>query len=177
MTVNTDMDEIFRTSHGRLVSSMYALTGDLAEAQDAVSEAFVRAMSYRQQVGCAEAWLFAVARNVAWSRRRRDVRLPVLLRKAAGTESGGELSPDRVMLVAAIRRLPARQRDALALHHLVDLPVAEVASILGISENTVKSWLRRGRAALATQLRDGSGGGDQAGRSRRSRPACLLTTT
>ena len=54
--------------------------------------------------------------------------------------------------MAALRRLPAAQREAIALHHLADLPVAEVAQTLGVPEGTVKARLSRGRAALAELL-------------------------
>ena len=54
--------------------------------------------------------------------------------------------------MAALRRLPAAQREAIALHHLADLPVAEVALTLGVPEGTVKARLARGRAALAVLL-------------------------
>ena len=46
------------------------------------------------------------------------------------------------------------QREAIALHHLADLPVAEVASLLGVAEGTIKARLARGRAALAPLLTD-----------------------
>ena len=54
--------------------------------------------------------------------------------------------------MTALRTLPADQRQALVLHHIVDLPVAEVAHEMGVAVGTVKSWLHRGRAALAAQL-------------------------
>jgi DNA-directed RNA polymerase specialized sigma24 family protein len=46
------------------------------------------------------------------------------------------------------------QRQAIVLHHLVDLPVEEVAATLGARTGTVKSWLARGRRTLAAQLGD-----------------------
>jgi RNA polymerase sigma-70 factor (ECF subfamily) len=61
-------------------------------------------------------------------------------------------SEDTVLITAALRRLPAKQRQAVALHHLLDLPVNEIAAEMSVSEGTVKSWLARGRAALAEML-------------------------
>ena len=58
------------------------------------------------------------------------------------------------MLVAALRTLPVGQRRAVVLYHLVDLPVDQIAAELGVAVGTVKSWLHRGRAALAAQLDD-----------------------
>ena len=55
-------------------------------------------------------------------------------------------------LMAALRRLPLPQREAIALYYLADLPVAEVTSCLGVPVGTVKTRLSRGRAALAVLL-------------------------
>jgi RNA polymerase sigma factor (sigma-70 family) len=55
-------------------------------------------------------------------------------------------------LADALRTLPMHQRQAIVLHHLVDLPIDEVATILGTRPGTVKSWLARGRRALAARL-------------------------
>jgi RNA polymerase sigma-70 factor (ECF subfamily) len=61
-------------------------------------------------------------------------------------------SPDRVALVAALAKIPAQQRKAVVLHHLGHLSVAEIAAQEDVAEGTVKSWLSRGRAALAEHL-------------------------
>ena len=60
--------------------------------------------------------------------------------------------PDAVALIAALARLPGPQRTAVVLHHLVGLPVAEVAREIGVPEGTVKARLSRGRRALALHL-------------------------
>jgi RNA polymerase sigma factor (sigma-70 family) len=57
-----------------------------------------------------------------------------------------------MVLAQALRTLPMHQRQAIVLHHLVDLPIDEVAAILGTRTGTVKSWLARGRRALAARL-------------------------
>jgi RNA polymerase sigma-70 factor (ECF subfamily) len=57
-----------------------------------------------------------------------------------------------VALVAALAELPGNHRRALVLHYLADMPIAEVAQREGVAEGTVKSWLHRGRAALAARL-------------------------
>jgi RNA polymerase sigma-70 factor (ECF subfamily) len=68
------------------------------------------------------------------------------------SEAYADLPEDRISLMAALRVLPTAQREAIALHHLAGLPVAEVALTLGVPEGTVKARLARGRAALATLL-------------------------
>jgi len=58
----------------------------------------------------------------------------------------------RVALVHALRRLSSRQRDAIVLRYLADLPEHEVALALGISDGSVKTHLHRGLARLRTAL-------------------------
>jgi RNA polymerase sigma-70 factor (ECF subfamily) len=158
---NDELRALYEGCHQRLVSQLFAVTGDYAAAQDAVQEAFVRAINAHRRlesVNNPEAWLRRVALNVARSRWRRLRRLDVLLgigRAAApGVSQMPALSPDRVAVVQALRALPAGQREALALHHLADLSVAEVAAALGVPVGTVKARLSRGRARLAQLLAD-----------------------
>jgi RNA polymerase sigma-70 factor (ECF subfamily) len=153
-SVERDFDLLYQAHYQGLVAMAYALLGDLGEAQDVVQEAFCRAWRRWDTITGYEhpvAWVRRVAMNLASSRWRHL--------RAAGRHLRRErmvnvppLEPDRVVLVAALRTLPADQRRALVLHHLVDLPVAEVARELGVSAGTVKSWLHRGRAALAARL-------------------------
>jgi RNA polymerase sigma-70 factor (ECF subfamily) len=57
-----------------------------------------------------------------------------------------------IVLVAALRTLPMAQRRALVLHYLLDRSLADIAQETGASLGTVKSWLSRGRVALAAAL-------------------------
>jgi RNA polymerase sigma-70 factor (ECF subfamily) len=66
-----------------------------------------------------------------------------------------DLSPDHVAVVNALAQIPEAQRRALVLHHMCDLPVAEVAAETGVPVGTVKARLSRGRAALQSLLGDG----------------------
>lgn len=101
--------------------------------------------------------------NLVRSRWCRAQRGTQLLRKAAVNESPSPApSPDRVALVAAMQTLPAAQREAIALHHLADLPVDEVARQLGVPSGTVKARLSRGRAALAAALDDDASSAQEA---------------
>lgn len=147
--------EVFDASYRRLVAQMYGVCGDLAEAEDAVQEAFVRALArVRAFRGTdnPEAWLRTVAVNVLRSRWRRLAKLALLTPTLLATRQVPDLTPDNAALMAAMQRLPAAQREAIALHHLADLSVAEVARMLGVPEGTIKARLSRGRAALADLL-------------------------
>ncbi|MFC7466907.1 RNA polymerase sigma factor [Actinomadura keratinilytica] len=65
-----------------------------------------------------------------------------------------EPGPEQVVLVDALRELPAQQRRTLTLHYLCDLTVEQIAHEAGLSPSTVKTHLARGRTALARHLRD-----------------------
>lgn len=152
-----DLQEIYAASAGRLVAQLYGVTGDFAEAQDAVHEAFARALARGGGLGGVdnpEAWLRRVALNVARSRHRRRAVFERLARggRIAPPAAVPPLSPDHVALVTALQRLPRPTRETVVLHHIADLPVAEVAAALGCSVDTVKTRLVRGRRALATLL-------------------------
>ena len=69
-------------------------------------------------------------------------------------------------VVDALRRLPSDQQRALVLHDVIGLSVAEVARELRVPEGTVRSWLSRGRAALAADLGVAQHAGREAGESR-----------
>ncbi|WP_433060328.1 SigE family RNA polymerase sigma factor [Dactylosporangium sp. CS-033363] len=144
--------QVYAACFQRLVVQLYAVTGDLGEAQEAVQEAFVRAIGNARTfrgLDNPEAWLCRVAINVSRSRYRRRVFLENVLRRAGPEPVVPDPSPEHVALMAGLRRLPAGQRHAIALHYLADRPVDEVAEILGVSIGTVKSRLSRGRLALA----------------------------
>jgi RNA polymerase sigma-70 factor (ECF subfamily) len=155
---NEEVREIYAASASRLMAQVYAMTGDFAEAQDVVQEAFVRALGRRgglHQLDNPEAWLRTVALNLARSRYRRRAIFDRLARSGLldrGAANEPALSPDHVALVAALQRLPARLRETLVLHHIADLPVAEVARVMDCSVEAVKTRLVRGRRALAIHL-------------------------
>ncbi|MEW2430037.1 sigma-70 family RNA polymerase sigma factor [Micromonospora sp. NPDC047644] len=151
------ISELYGSCFQRLVVQLYAMTGDLNEAQEAVQEAFTRALvkpGRFTRLDNPEAWLRRVAVNVARSRHRRRRVLDGLLRRIGPPPAVADRAPEHLALLAALRGLPQGQRHALALHYLVDLPIDEVAATLGVSPGTVKSRLSRGRKALAALLTD-----------------------
>ncbi|NEA31551.1 sigma-70 family RNA polymerase sigma factor [Streptomyces sp. SID13031] len=158
MGEDESLRELYEGCYRRIVGQLFAICGNRGEAEDAVQEAFVRAVEKPRrfaQVDNPEAWLRTVALNVLRSRYRRATRFHGLLSKAAPPPaSTAGLSPDRVALVEGLRQLPYEQREAIALHHIVDLPVREIAAQLGVPEGTVKARLSRGRARLAPLVRE-----------------------
>src|SRR5262245_6668777 len=148
-------DEFYRGTYARLLRYGYAVTGDMAEAQDLVQEAYTRAWQRWRTVAehpSPEAWVRVVVTRLATDRWRRMGRWRAALLRSGPPEHARAPSEDTVMLVAALRDLPVAHRQALALHYLFDLPVADLGAEAGVAINTVKSWLSRGRTALATAL-------------------------
>jgi len=150
-------DAFYRASYQRQLLYAYALTGNVADAQDVVQEAYVRAWQrwdHIRRYDQPEVWLRTVAWRLAanrWRALRNATR--TLVRLGASSEVA-EPSPDTVALVAALRQIPDAQRRAIVLHHLCGLSVDEVAVEVDASVNPVKSRLARGRAALAPLLAD-----------------------
>lgn len=152
---STDFDELYRATSRRLLQYAYAMTGDLTTAQDLTQEAYIRAWQHWHQISAferADAWLRLVVTRLAtdrWRRMRVSRRADASRRPPESTPAPSE---DTVVLVTALRRLPAQQRRAICLHYLMDLPITEVAIETGVPVGTVKSWLSRGRTALAEIL-------------------------
>jgi RNA polymerase sigma-70 factor (ECF subfamily) len=152
--------EAYQAYYRRLVGQAFALTADLAEAEDVVQEAFARVVARPRQFLAAtspESWLRVVVLNVARTRYRRRWLFDHLVRAGrieASPASVPGLTPDRVAVLAALRRLPPATRETIVLHHVADLPIGEVADLLGVPVGTVKARLSRGRAALARLLNE-----------------------
>ncbi|MDO3703495.1 SigE family RNA polymerase sigma factor [Micromonospora sp. C28SCA-DRY-2] len=155
--MNTDVgfEEFYRATRHRVVTVLYALCGDLTEAQDAAQEAYVRAWQRWRRIGeygDPEAWVRTVGHRLLANRWRKIRNGRLAYRRHGAAPAVGPPSEDTVALVAALRQLPAEQREAVVLHHLADLSVAEIAAQTGVPTGTVKARLARGRKALADLL-------------------------
>jgi RNA polymerase sigma-70 factor (sigma-E family) len=123
-------------------------------AEDLVAEAFMKAWASWPKVrGLAEprAWVIRSALNARvswWRRHRREVALGRHHNPAAASQDPALESS----LVAALRRLPVRQRQVIALRLLLDLDTATTARMLGMSSGTVAAHLHRGIAALRRDI-------------------------
>ena len=154
-----EFDAFYQASFPRLVAQLWAITGELTEAQDVVQDAFIRAWDHRSALENAqspEAWVRRVTSRIAVSRwRRAKGALLAWTRNEAITEATTSApTPGHVALVDALETLPAAQREAIVLHHLCDLSVDDVAAQVNAPVGTVKAHLSRGRTALAPLLGD-----------------------
>jgi RNA polymerase sigma-70 factor (sigma-E family) len=143
-----------------LVRLAMLMLGDQSSAEDVVQDAFL---------GLYRRWdaLHDQDRAVAYARssvlngcrdvlRRRSRKIPAALLEpnVASAEAGVLLAEEHREVIAALRRLPNRQREAVVLRHCLGLPEDEVAQAMNVSKGTVKSASHRGLAALARILKE-----------------------
>jgi RNA polymerase sigma-70 factor (sigma-E family) len=152
---------LFRDEAARLVSLARFFVDDRTAAEDLVQEAFIRlsrSTSRIREQDRAAAYLRSIVINLARDHNRRGL---VSLRHRPPAQPDEPSAEDTVAgeharqeVVAAVRALPRRQRDCVALRYYLELPVEEIARTLGLSPNSVKTHLRRGLRALATTLEE-----------------------
>ena len=155
MDADDGFEEFYRTSRHRVVTVLYALSGDMTEAQDAAQEAYVRAWQRWERIseyGDPEAWVRTVGHRLLINRWRKIRNGVAAFRRHGAGPAVEPPSENTVALVAALRRLPVDQRQAIVLHHLADLSVAEIAGQTNTPTGTIKARLARGRRALADLL-------------------------
>ncbi|MFC8618218.1 SigE family RNA polymerase sigma factor [Micromonospora purpureochromogenes] len=155
MDTDEGFEEFYRTTRHRVVTVLYALSGDLTEAQDAAQEAYVRAWQRWDRIsgyGDPEAWVRTVGYRLLVNRWRKIRNGLTAYRRHGPDPVVAPPSENTVALVSALRQLPAEQRQAIVLHHLADLSIAEIAAQTDAPAGTVKARLARGRRALADLL-------------------------
>ena len=158
-TQRLDFAEFYRSSRDDCLRTVVVIAGDQDSAQELVAEAFARACASWRTVSrhpAPAAWVVRTALNLNiswWRRRRREVPVadPGLLadRPAAGTTAQDPVDPQ---IMAALLRLPARQRQVIALRLILDLDTSGTARVLGIAPNTVMAHMARALAALRSDL-------------------------
>ena len=151
-------DDWYRTEHRSVVGLAYVLTGSRSAAEELAQDAFLAAHRSWDRIGGYEdpgGWVRRVVANRAVSRRRRlgSERRALARIQSRAPAPVADAPPADPEFWRAVRELPARQAQAVALHYLEDRSVAEIGEILGCAPATVKVHLHRGRLALADRLR------------------------
>jgi RNA polymerase sigma factor (sigma-70 family) len=151
--------EFYREAKDECLFAVLVSVGDRDTAQDLVAEAFARAWASWPAVSrhpAPAAWVVRTALNAGvsrWRRHRREVAVPDLAlvadRPTAGGAADGCVDP-RIM--AALLRLPTRQRQVVALRLVLDLDTECTARVLGIASGTVQAHLGRAMASLRGEL-------------------------
>ena len=154
----SDFDAIWRDCGPTLWRAVYVYAGGRRDvADDAVAEAFARAMARGDAVRDPVPYLYRVAFRVAAAELKRMETTTELLRTHEAPVTGDALTGPSPDLLRALQRLSPAQRAAVYLHYQADLPVKEVARLTGTSSASVKVHLSRGRKRLAELLREAQG--------------------
>ena len=143
---------MFRSAYRSVLQTVSLVLQDRGRAEEVTQEAFLRL--YERWGGAVSfehpgAWVRRVAVRDAIRRARRERVIPV--RAAVDTEWAGDRLPD-IDLLRAVGTLPPKQRAAVALHYLEDLPVSEVAALMEVAPATVRQHLLKARSQLADRL-------------------------
>jgi RNA polymerase sigma-70 factor (sigma-E family) len=155
------VEQLYASHYGRLVRLSVLLVGDPETAEEVVQDSFVamhgRWRSLREpDQGLAYLRQTVVNRSRSVLRHRgvRARHVPVPVPDLPGADEDVLVTERRAFVLDAMRGLPDRQREVLALRYYLDLSEADIAQTLGISKGAVKSHASRGVAALRAQMED-----------------------
>jgi RNA polymerase sigma factor (sigma-70 family) len=149
---DVDFASWYSAEHPRVLGVLCALSGELDAAREATDEAFVRAFarwSRVRKMASPGGWTYRVALNELRRSLRRRAR-------------EGSVSSDRPASVPAtdpdlwdlVRRLPERQRLAVVLRYIADLPEQAIAEVMGVTRSTAASTLTQARQRLGEWMQD-----------------------
>jgi RNA polymerase sigma-70 factor (ECF subfamily) len=144
----------------RLYAVAFRLLGNRADAEDAVQRALLKSFAARESYSprwAISTWLYRILSNVCVDELRRRRPAADLAQVPATPSPAGAIGA-RVDVSRALEMVPREARVLLALHYVDGLSHRELAAIRGISVNTVKSQLARGKAILRERLERGPHG-------------------
>jgi RNA polymerase sigma-70 factor (sigma-E family) len=156
----SDLEAAYREHYRSLVRLASLLVDDVPTCEELVQDAFVRVWRGGPRLVATDrlpAYLRSAVLNGARSHLRRRLvaqRHPPTPPHPAADPADGARTGDDERVLDALRSLPDRQREVLALRYYLDLSEAEIARTLGISTGSVKTHAHRGLEALAGRLED-----------------------
>lgn len=144
------VERSYRANSSRLWRSLLLLSGSRDVADEALSEAFAQAIARGNSIRDIDAWIWRAAFKIAKGELQRRSRTS----EHGATDMPVELPDETVDLIRALLSLPARQREALVLHHYAGYSNKEVARILGSTAGGVGMLMDRGRRKLRPLLEE-----------------------
>lgn len=154
-------DRLVQRWHGPVGTFVAGMVGPGPRAQDLTQDVWVRvlrSLPRLREPARFPAWLFTLARRVVVDELRQAYRRPAIDDADPDGSPGDDTAPDLVRLLdridldRALATLEARDREAVVLFHVLDLPIDDVAAIAGTPAGTVKSRLHRARRQLRDHL-------------------------
>ncbi|CAN5431581.1 SigE family RNA polymerase sigma factor [soil metagenome] len=154
--------QLFRTEGRSLVRLARLFVDDRDAAEDIVQESFLRLARHAGKIDSidrAPAYLRSIVLNLARDHNRRGL-VSLRHRATAGRDldvvddAGDQLArtEENRNVLDAVRTLPTRQRDCITLKYFEELTIEQIASTLGVSQNSVKTHLQRAMVALDRKL-------------------------
>jgi RNA polymerase sigma-70 factor (sigma-E family) len=151
--------EVYLANYASLIRLAALLVDGVAACEDVVQEAYVRVAARRPKLA-DDAKALAYLRQTVVNLSRSSLRRTVTARKYAERPAAAAAGPDeraldrieQAAVLQALRRLPRRQREVLALRYYAELSEAEVADALGLSSGSVKAYASRGLDRLAKEM-------------------------
>jgi RNA polymerase sigma-70 factor (ECF subfamily) len=150
---------------GTLYRVAFSVLRNPADAEDAVQEAFMRVLRHRDSLGEVRdqrVWLIRIVWNIVLDRKRRAKTRPetddvselarVLPCNGLSAEQIASAAQHHAHVLACVEQLPAKEREVLMLSAFEELSSVEIASVLGITESSVRSRLFRARNLIAGLL-------------------------
>lgn len=146
----------FEAEYSAIVALAGVLTGRRSVAEDIAQDAFTSCCQRWGSIEKPGAWIRRVVANLSASWVRRRMRDVALVARLGGARGEGPLleDPSAETYWDAVRRLPRRQAQCVALRYLDDRSIAEIASILAIADATVRVHLHQARTTLAEHLHE-----------------------
>ena len=158
LSVDPAFEDLYVRERSAVFATVFLLCRDRQAAEDATQEAFARALERWARLR-GQPWAAGWVARTAMNEARRSMRRRTGWRGEREREATGPAgSAESLDLWDAVRRLPARQREAIVLRYRLDLDVAAIARILGCREGTVRTHLARARETLRGHL-----GGEERG--------------
>jgi len=155
--VKEDFDRLYRATYQRIFGTLMIILKNPAAAEDATQEAYLRGFGswkHWKQDAPAEAWIYRIALNVAFTHRRRERLHEVgeVIRRLGRPKQPDPTESPQPDLVRELRALPPKQAAALVLRHMHGFTNREIAAALGIPERTVGSRLAAAKTRLRARL-------------------------
>jgi RNA polymerase sigma-70 factor (ECF subfamily) len=154
----SEFAEFYRRAKDECLTAVLVSVGDRDTAQELVAEAFSRAWASWRTVSrhpAPKAWVIRTALNAnvsRWRRHRGEVPLSDAVSLGERVVAEGADTSVEPRIMAALLRLPARQRQVVALRLFLDLDTERTAEVLGIAPGTVQAHMGRAIAALRHDL-------------------------
>jgi RNA polymerase sigma-70 factor, ECF subfamily len=164
MPERPEFEDLYREFLPRIYGYALAQLRNAAEAEDVTAQVFINAYHaydrFEPRAATPAAWLFRIARNVILDlHRRTGVRERVEREIGRGLGEGpdpSQVAEDRILfaeVLVAVRGLPDRQREVVALRHRSDLSFLEIGELMECSEDAAKMLYHRALKALRSELR------------------------